>query len=134
MKCHMCDEELVCDGINIWKLEERYCTGYGCRNEVCRPPSNVSTDSSVFMHVVFPDEEVIYYLLRFPHRDKWYQVASLLFQDGGETIFSVSEAPTAMSYSPLIELPRFIPLDWHQPLDIQADALREKMKTLLYFI
>jgi len=134
MKCHLCGEELVCDNINMWKLEDRRMVGYGCRNKSCRPPSTVSTDSSVFMHVVLPDEEVTYYLLRFPHRDKWYQVASSLFQDGGETTFSVSEAPQAVSYKPLIKLPRFIPLDWRQPLDIQAAALSEKMKTLLYFL
>lgn len=108
--------------------------GYGCRNKNCKPPTNVSTDSSVFMHVVEPECEITYYLLRFPHRDKWYQVASALYQDGGETTFSVSQAPSQMSYEPLIKLPRFIPLNWNQPLNVQANGLKEKLKTLLLFL
>jgi hypothetical protein len=131
MKCHLCGKDLEPDHIKVWELGNRYCTGYGCRNKSCSTPSNVNTDSSVFMHVVLPEGEVNYYLLRFPHRDKWYQVTSMLFQVGGETVFSASNPP---AYEPLIKLPRFIPLDWYKPLDVQVDALREKMKTLLYFL
>lgn len=136
MKCHLCGEELTCDNINIWKLEDRRMVGYGCRNRMCRPPSSVSTDSSVFMHVVIPDGEITYYLLRFPHRDKWYQIASLLFQDGGETIFSVVDADVSKTYvyNRLVTLPRFIPLDWHKSLEEQANVLLDKLKTLLLFL
>lgn len=135
MKCHVCGEELTCDNIELWNVASRRCMAYACRNLNCRPPPNVSTDSSVNLHLVVPDDEVNYYLLRFLHRDRWYQVASIQIQcHPGETVFSVAPDTARASYDPLITLPRFIPLDWNQPLDTQVDFLKEKLKTLLYFI
>lgn len=135
MKCHVCGEELISDKIQLWNVAPRHCVAYACRNRDCRPPPNVSTDSSVNIHLVEPDKEVNYYLLRFPIRDKWYQVTSIEVQcHPGETIFSVAPDMAQAAYDPLVVLPRFIPLDWNQPLATQADALREKLKTLLFFI
>ena len=135
MKCHMCGEELVCDSIDLWNVAPRRCVAYACRNRVCRPPPNVSTDSSAYLQVIEPDKEINYYCLRFPHRDKWYQVASIEIQcNPGETTFSVAPDTSQASYDPLFTLPRFIPLLWGQPLEPQVEVLKEKLKTLLYFI
>lgn len=82
--------------------------------------------------MIVPDEDINYYLLRFPHRDKWYQVAAS--QDGKfeGTTFSVFDS--GATYLPLFELPRFMPLNWREPLDVQVGVLKEKLKTLLLFL
>lgn len=134
MKCHLCDQELTCENIDLWKLNERRCVNFACRNPLCKPPTSVSTDSTVNMHVVLPDEEINYYLLRFPIRDRWYQVISIEIQcNPGETNFYGSDG-TMFAADPLITIPRFIPLSWKKPLDEQIIALQDKLRTLIYFI
>jgi hypothetical protein len=134
MKCHLCGEQLACENIDLWKLNERRCVNFACRNPECKPPTSVSTNSSVNIHVVLPDEEVNYYLLRFPMNDRWYQITSIEIQcNPGETNFYGGNGDM-FAVEPLITIPRFIPLDWKKPLDVQIVALRDKLRTLIYFI
>ena len=132
MKCHLCGEELTWDNVYIWRLADRTLQEFGCRNKNCRVPVSISTESSVHMHVIMPDEEVDYYLMRFPIREKWYQVAASQENGSGGTVFSVFDS--GATYNKIIEIPRFIPLHWRVPLFAQVELLKEKLKTLLPFI
>lgn len=132
MKCHLCGEELTWDNIYVWRLNDRSLREYGCRNRKCRVPTSVSTESSTFLHIIMPDEEINYYLVRFPIRDKWYQVAASCDNSIAGTTFSVFDS--GATYNPLFELPRFIPLDWQKPLDEQVEVLKDKLKTFLPFL
>jgi hypothetical protein len=134
MKCHLCEEDLTWDNVLLWKLNDRSLREYGCRNKECQ----VST--SIFLQLIVPDEDINYYQIRFPHRDRWYQVTAFNDQNFESTIFSDFEngnfgaGPQLWKPNPLIKLPRFMPLNWHQPLPEQVDVLREKLKTLLIFL
>jgi hypothetical protein len=136
MKCHLCGEELVCGNVELWNVAPRVCVEYACRNKLCRPPSSINTDSSVHMNVVKPDYEINYYLVRFPMNDIWYQATSIMIQcHPGETVFTTKKGvEDSGRWKELVTVPRFIPLDWDKPLDVQVAALKEKLKTLILFL
>lgn len=132
MNCHLCGEKLISDNIAVWRVAGRTLYEYACRNKECNSPPNVSTGASVFMHVIMPDEYIEYYLVRFRMHDKWYQVAASELNGKGGTIYSCHDA--GATYRPLFELPRFIPMQWQEPLDVQVEVHKNKLKTLIPFL
>lgn len=132
MNCHLCGETLTSDSIYVWKVGNRSLREYGCRNHRCNAPPNVSTDASVFLQLIMPDEYIDYYLFRFQLNDKWYQVAASELNGRGGTTYSCHDR--GATYKPLFELPRFIPLQWRDPLDAQVEIHKKKLKTLLPFL
>lgn len=120
MKCYKCEQDLIEESGPIWNVGGRRCVPFKCRESKCIP--------KVTIHVVLPDEEIVYYAIEYYSNNHWYTIVS---SEHGSELYGREWGNNQTKK--IIDIKRYYPISWHQPLKPQLEEIFPKLKKLVIF-